>query len=307
MVLNASKDANLFEGGCMTKRLMQFLVTGLTIVLLAGSSASALEIDGPRDCDNNAIIHCGSLSTRELKRDYAGDVYAQKVFRSFGITSVDIQNIGETAVSGHVSKDGEVFVGSKPSPVAKNAVTAGRLDMPGSTAVTTAGGATYYKRPPSVSFQQESLTAFVVMKDGVFQYAILGSCGNPVSATPVVKKQAPAEQPAPAPVVPEKSVTPTPVEDEEQSQAQAQSQTQSQTEKQSQSQSQQVVINQAAAPVPPTPAPAPVVHQVVASAPEQPVGKQESLPNVGIAGGTSLFLLSSLMGTVAFRRWLVNQ
>jgi len=104
----------------------------------------------------------------------------------------DIQNLPTNAVAGTVTKSGDVMIGSKL--VANGALTAGRTDMPGSTKVVTQG-ITLYKRPPSVSFQQASLDAYVVMSNNQFKFAILASCGNPVSAKPVVPPPAPQPKP----------------------------------------------------------------------------------------------------------------
>jgi outer membrane biosynthesis protein TonB len=141
----------------------------------------------------------------------------------------------------------------------------------------------FYQRPPSVSFQMDALPAFVSMKDGRFQFAILASCGNAVMATPRVvaskpRPAAPAVQPTPAP-----SPTPPPA---------------APAQMQSQSQNQQVVVQAppataAAAPTPaPTPAPAPVA---------------QPLPNTGPTGLVGVFAVSSIVGTFGYRHWLVRR
>ena len=175
------------------------VATALALTLVGGSAltpdvahAANLSFNSVTDCDANAVIRCGSVTTAQLISRYNnGDgtnsaTSIHNIFSSFGISSSAIQSIGTTAVAGHVTKSGEVFVDGTTAAVATNAVTAGRQNISGSTAVT-ANGTTFYKRPPSVSFQSNSLSAFVVMKDGVFQYAILASCGNPVMATPTSK------------------------------------------------------------------------------------------------------------------------
>lgn len=173
--------------------------------LRATNHASALSITSPRDCDNNSVINCGALTTSELQSKYSTTGGAAAIYTYFGISATDISSMGATASAGAVHKDGRVTI--ENTVVATNAVTAGRLTITGSTKVTS-GGQTFYTRPPSVSFNPESINAYVVMKDGQFKYAILGACGNPVKATPI-PKETPKTVVTPPPVVPTPP-TPTP-------------------------------------------------------------------------------------------------
>jgi len=191
----------LTEPGRMIRSvaLLSLVIIPFVASLLILPAAQALTISSSRDCDNNAVINCGALTTSELKNKYNSAASTRTIFHNFGITHVDIDAIGSTAVEGKVTKGGRVLVNGRE--VATDAVTAGRQSMPGSQAVT-ANGVTFYKRPPSVSFASSSLPAFVVMKNGQFDFAIIASCGNPVKAKAVVKKQpqpAPAPTPAPQP------------------------------------------------------------------------------------------------------------
>lgn len=156
---------------------------------------AATATSNARDCDNNAVMKCGALTTKELQIKYMNpnDPSGRLILNAFGISNLDIQEIDKLAVLGQVTKNGDVLVNGKT--VATNAVTAGRLNMPGSSKENYQG-ITYYKRPPSVSFRSESLQAFVVMENNKFKYAILTSCANPVSATPITP-----------PVVEEKIIT----------------------------------------------------------------------------------------------------
>nr|AIA13714.1 hypothetical protein [uncultured bacterium]AIA14005.1 Unknown Function [uncultured bacterium] len=178
---------------------------GVVIVLSLRNAvpASALSIISPRDCDTNAVINCGALSTTELQQRYSYAGVAA-IYNSFGISAQDIANVGTTAAAGQVYKDGTVTVGGVT--VATNAITAGRNNIAGSTKVVS-GGVTLYKRPPSVSFRVNSIAAFVVMQNGQFKFAILGACGNPVNATAVPKATPPPPPVTPPPVVETPPVT----------------------------------------------------------------------------------------------------
>jgi hypothetical protein len=169
---------------------------GIVVVMSLRSAVpvNALTLSSVRDCDTNAVINCGALTTTELQQRYKNKGVAP-IYSYFGISAQDIAATGTTAVAGRVYKNGTVTAGNKT--VATAAVTAGRENITGSTKVTSSG-VTFYKRAPSVSFRVDSIAAFVILQDGQFKYAILGACGNPVMATAVPKEVAPP--PAPAPV-----------------------------------------------------------------------------------------------------------
>lgn len=160
----------------------------------------ALSIVAPSNCDDNAVIYCGADSTQALLSKYdSGDGHnsvksVHDIYSYFGIESGDVQAMNPAAVSGSVNSNGNVYIDGTAGPVASGAITAGRQDIAGSTTVTS-NGTTFYSRPPSVSFRSASLAAYVVMKDGVFQFAIIASCANPVRATPTPKPAPPAPQP----------------------------------------------------------------------------------------------------------------
>jgi len=168
--------------------LTLFGLLPLLIVSLSSFGTQALTIQSSRDCDSNAVIRCGARNFDELQTRYSQPDVAE-IFSSFGISDQDIANIRSTAVEGQVTRGGDVIVNDQV--VAKDAMTAGRQNIAGSTAMTS-NGVTFFRRPPSVSFLSSSEPAFVVMDGGTFKFAIIASCGNPVIATPVVKTQSSA-------------------------------------------------------------------------------------------------------------------
>ena len=141
------------------------------------TSANNVVLDGPRDCNSNSILYCGGMTTGEIKNKYYGSPAAQQVYKYFGIDQVDINNLHTTAQAGRVYKDGRVVVNGQV--VATNATSAGWNAIPGSTP-TTFNGVTFRVSPNSASFVSDSISAFVVMDNGAFAFAILSSCGNPV-------------------------------------------------------------------------------------------------------------------------------
>ncbi|MEO7364553.1 MAG: hypothetical protein ABIV43_03545 [Candidatus Saccharimonadales bacterium] len=181
--------------------LVALLVVSASLTTVLTASASALSIDASNDCDDNAVIYCGADSTSQLIAKYnTGDGHnklgsIRTIYNHFGISSSDVRALNSTAVAGFVVRDGRVIVGDKV--VATNATTAGRQNIAGSTKISE-NNISYYTRTPSVSFRSDKLPAYVVMKDGVFQFAIIANCANPVVATPTAKP-APAPKPVPVP------------------------------------------------------------------------------------------------------------
>lgn len=284
-----TKGKKLFTGSLIG------LVFGLLLVSMP--AASALTIGGPSDCDNNAIIKCGAHSTGALINAYQGDPYVQKSFAYFGISNADIANLPATNVSGRVTKDGKVFVDGQSQAVATNAVTGGRQNMPGSTQVNYQG-ITLFKRPPSVSFQQQSLPAFVAMKNGQFQFAVIASCGNAVRAQavkqpPVAVGQAKAVSKPPAKPQPQPTkAAPAPT----QTQSQSQSQSQSQEVNVSNSNTQNIQTTQTTTP-----------QSTAQPAAQETATQPTNLVNTGPTGLVGLFLTVSLASTWVFRRFMTSR
>lgn len=199
----------------MIKQLLQRTFTGLIALAFVATTFTLFQpnaqVVDARDCDNNAVIRCGTYSISELKQKYAqnqaGNVHA--IFREFGIRDA---SYFDGMVEGRVTGRNEVYVGDKK--VATNAYTAGRqrIDRRGGTSQPIAGGAAY-KRPPSVSFANPngSLSALVKMEGNTFKYAVIKSCGNPVTAKPVEQpKPKPKPQPKPQPKPPAPKPKPQP-------------------------------------------------------------------------------------------------
>lgn len=193
-------------------RLVGAAAVVTSLVLPAAASAET------QNCDANAVIWCGATSVSTLQNRYwHGDGHnsaasIEHIYAWFGITGSAVNGMSSDAVNGTVTKSGQVLVGNQV--VATNALTGGRQNISGSTQESW-GGTTFWVRKPSVSFLDNSLSAFVVMKNGQFQFAVIKSCGNAVKAT-AVKKPTPSPTPTPTPThtpspTPTPTVTPTPV------------------------------------------------------------------------------------------------
>lgn len=152
-----------------------FAINGL------GSTASAA-VDNTPDCDNVAIIKCGAFTEKGLLNKYDDNAYGDlpRVFNAFGISRADIAAGGFQ--NGIVWRDGRVTVGDKV--VATNAMTAGRNY--GGTHISGTHNVGKYS---TSKFVTEGQTAFIKIVNGQFQFAIVKSCGNPVTAQPKVVKQ----------------------------------------------------------------------------------------------------------------------
>lgn len=252
------------------------LATGLAVGLAVSASAltagtanaAAVTFNSTRDCDANAVMYCGAMSTDELQQKYGETANIAVIYNHFGISAADVAAMDDRAVAGAVTKSGTVTVGGKV--VAKDALTVGRQDIAGSTKVTK-DGVTFYTRSPQVSFRSDSIDAFVVLnKDGQFEYAVLAACGNAVKATNTVPKPTAPTPPPTPPTPPTPPVAPpTPP---------------------------------VTPPTPPTPpAPTPPAAPVTESK-TTPVA--ETLPETGMAETTAVVVAAIIAGTIGYRQYL---
>lgn len=162
--------------------LLAALAVVVSGVALFGFLNTNSEAAIPRDCDNNAIIKCGSETASELASDYkANKSELSKIYNHYGISESEVLNAGSKAKMGRVYKDGTVKVDGQV--VATNAYSIGRENF-GSSKKISIGGKTYYERSTKTSFVTDSISAFVFFDaNGDFKAAILTACGNPVRAT----------------------------------------------------------------------------------------------------------------------------
>lgn len=194
--------------------MKKLLVAGIVSLLAVGGCmfirpvAASATVDDTPDCDTVAIIKCGFKSLAEMRADYRANDYGDvhKIYNAFGISATDLKD-NSTFKSGIVWRDGRVTVDGKV--VATRAMTAGRWNNPTSDMTRMPGTVRAYRMDTS-HFTDEGQTAFVKFdNDGKFLFAVIKSCGNPVSANPKAVPQPPAP-PVPAPVPTPTPPAPTP-------------------------------------------------------------------------------------------------
>jgi hypothetical protein len=199
---------------------------GLAATVLTLASLTLPAYADTPDTSANSMMSGGCFSQSEcMNKLQNGDgvhsaAELQSVYGAEGI-SINTFQSGDI-VEGTVTSSGDVIVGGKT--VATGAQSFGRDFVAGSTKV----GA-LFERPTSAVFLQSQLEAFVIMHKGVFQRAVLKSCGNVVVANAIAVTVA-----KPAPKVVTKVVTktvktPAPTVNVVQSQSQVQIQSQTQT------------------------------------------------------------------------------
>ncbi len=186
----------------------QFMLTGVFMLAFAaavvGGFASKQHSSAAdqtyRDCTYNAIDHnrigggCGALTIPELCEDIwtnsPGDL--RSIYNEFGFQTSDcdserFQNQGKHGV---ITKNGDVIVDGEV--VMTNAWTMGRTTLGGAQRTPyNINGTTYYHSHPSASFGQNSLDVMVLFDaDGTLEFAVMESCGNPVTTGNKVKSGA---------------------------------------------------------------------------------------------------------------------
>lgn len=165
--------------------LLLAITLPFSMVLFARPVSAA--IDTTRDCDTVAIIKCGSMSVSELQGDAKqGDV--PKVYANFGIS----QNQLNGFVDGVVWKDGRVTLGTNGNGklVATNAVTAARWNNPTADMTRIPSTDRAYRMSTS-HFVDDGQIAFIKIVNNTFAFAVIKTCGNPVTAKAIVPPPTP--------------------------------------------------------------------------------------------------------------------
>ncbi|MGB3946158.1 MAG: hypothetical protein WBK76_04975 [Candidatus Saccharimonadales bacterium] len=171
----------------MRGKLLAFGVSLLAVATIGVIQLPTKAVDNSRDCDQFAIIHCGTLNGDELRSEFEtngasaanGYTTAQSdiraVFNAMGISRSDLNG---TFKQGIVRKNGNVEVDGKV--VATDARMAAR-----GLGGTQIAGTNAQK--VSVSAMSDAQTALVKLDaNGKFLYAVMKPCGNPVTAQPKV-------------------------------------------------------------------------------------------------------------------------
>ena len=158
------------------KAKSKWLSIAAVVVILSAVAIPALQVFAA-NCDGNAVMYCGAGDKQTLLyrinngdgRNSSANLKQIYYNEGRGITEAGINS----AVEGEVRKDGTVWVGGRQ--VASGVFSSGREYMQNSTR-----DGSIWMRPPAVSFNSNSLSAFVNMDGGSFKWAILKACGNPI-------------------------------------------------------------------------------------------------------------------------------
>lgn len=179
---------------------MKGKLLGFAVALLAAATVGAVQlqtkaaVDTTRDCDQYAVVYCGTLTPAEARNKYDQKDHA-KIFGAMGISKGDLSGSFKNGV---VYKDGRVVVDGKT--VATGATMAAR--NLGGTPIAGTGASKV-----SVSAMGSAQTAFVKFdQNGRFLFAVMKPCGNPVVANPVKPPK-----PEPKPSAECKSLTARPI------------------------------------------------------------------------------------------------
>lgn len=167
--------------GIIVKSIAGLMIAAGSFFLI-NAIASPTEAAG---CSSNSVIKCGVDTVSEMRSKYNSNYTkgTKDIYTGMGISS-DVVNKAKV-VDGYIYKNGEVKVNGKT--VAKNAKSAGRTKLSGSTKRTT-NGTVWYERSTQHSFQTKSTWKVFVFLDsqGRFMSAVMLDCGNPVKAENVV-------------------------------------------------------------------------------------------------------------------------
>lgn len=165
----------------MQKGKISTKVIGIVSALLLVVSIvlPLVKVDAARDCDSNAVMKCGAADKQELISKINGGDGAnssanlKQVYYNEGRGITEAGIMSPNTVDGEIHKDGTVWVNG--AQVASGVFSSGREFLQNSTK-----DGSLWMRPPAVSFNSNSLPAFVNMDGGTFHWAIIKSCGNPI-------------------------------------------------------------------------------------------------------------------------------
>lgn len=173
---------SLYKRFALKGALAGVLVAAATIagsILFSGSPVKATDAG---DCGPSSIITCGVKSVDEAIAKYNANSTIQGTFNAFGISTSDLNKLKSSAVIGTIYNnffDGHDVIVVDNKIVAINSITAGRVNVSGSTLLGNFGGVNIYQRPYHLSNHRPK-QVFVHMENGEFKFGIIAECGNPV-------------------------------------------------------------------------------------------------------------------------------
>jgi len=169
--------------------LLAGLLLAAMTVGLGGLSSRA---SAAQDCDDNAIVFCGFggasdfMSKVRENDDGHGHHDLQSVYAAYGLEPAMYDKFVTSARQGTAYKDGRIVVDGQV--VGMNARSIGRIAsfQGGGFFTQNIGGVTYYGNSAQQAFAAQSIPVMVLFNaQGVMQFAVLNSCGNPENATKV--------------------------------------------------------------------------------------------------------------------------
>ncbi|MFA5003775.1 MAG: PKD domain-containing protein [Candidatus Saccharimonadales bacterium] len=144
------------------------------------------------DCDENAIMYCGTGSASQFvgkvraNNDGHGHTDLQAIYADYGLAPAEYSRFVTTAKPGVAFKNGNIVVGNQI--VATNTNSIGRLaSFQGAGFFTKViNGHTYYGNTNARAFATDALPVMVMFNSkGVMEFAVMNSCGNPMGGTKV--------------------------------------------------------------------------------------------------------------------------
>jgi hypothetical protein len=176
---------NVLSAVHFTIRKKLLFAAGLALMLGVSGLVGVRAIHvAAADCDQNAIIYCGTGSASQFiaqvrKNDSKnGHHDLQTVYAHYGLESTDYDKFVSYSRPGTAYKDGRIVVDGKV--VATDAESIGRLSKSYSHPKVI-GGVTYYESRAQDVFKSDSIPVMAMFNSkGVLQFAVLTSCGNPI-------------------------------------------------------------------------------------------------------------------------------
>lgn len=169
----------------MRKKLLG-VVLGLAIVMGGVFGLQNTAVAAASGCDDYAIMYCGASSPQQFINKVNNDGRHRDhkpLYANFGLAPSEYGKFVRTAKHGTLRQNGDIVVGGVV--VGRSTQNVGRVHDSNFNQRISVGGNTYWGGPFGSTYHANTADVMVMFNDqGVMQFAVISSCGNPQRITP---------------------------------------------------------------------------------------------------------------------------
>ena len=166
------------------RKLLLGVMFGLvmaTVGVLAGNGQATAA-----GCDDYAIMYCGATSPQQFINKINNDGHHtdhKAVYADFGLVPSEYGKFVNSAKQGTLRENGDIVVGG--TVVGRSTMNVGRVHDSNFNQRVTINGHEYWGGPFGSTYHANTADVMVMFNDqGVMQFAVINSCGNPQRIVP---------------------------------------------------------------------------------------------------------------------------